>query len=201
MSTVKSKKIQLGTDATSSNNFTIYQPATPDGTLRIGVGNADSPTEVGRFDSNGYVATNAPAFSAYMTNGSAGISTGAATFTKIILDTEEFDTASCFDSSTNYRFTPTVAGYYQINAAVTYTVAASTAGAGAVIYKNGSGLCWGTASGTSNMYPTAFLSSLIYLNGSTDYIELYIYNGTGATSSTSYGRSYCYMNGFLARAV
>jgi hypothetical protein len=47
MSTVKSKKLQVGTDATSSNNFTIYQPATPDGTLRIGVGNADSPTEVG----------------------------------------------------------------------------------------------------------------------------------------------------------
>jgi hypothetical protein len=51
MSTVKSKKLQVGTDATSSNNFTIYQPATPDGTLRIGVGNADSPTEVARFDS------------------------------------------------------------------------------------------------------------------------------------------------------
>jgi len=53
MSTVKSKKLQVGTDATSSNNFTIYQPAVPDGTLRIGVGNADSPTEVARFDSNG----------------------------------------------------------------------------------------------------------------------------------------------------
>jgi len=51
MSTVKSKKLQVGTDATSSNNFTIYQPATPDGTLRIGVGNADNPTEVARFDS------------------------------------------------------------------------------------------------------------------------------------------------------
>ena len=51
MSTVKSKKLQVGTDATSSNNFTIYQPATPDGTLRIGVGNADSPTEIARFDS------------------------------------------------------------------------------------------------------------------------------------------------------
>jgi hypothetical protein len=51
MSTVKSKKLQVGTDATSSNNFTIYQPASPDGTLRIGVGNADSPTEVARFDS------------------------------------------------------------------------------------------------------------------------------------------------------
>ena len=53
MSTVKSKKLQVGTDATSTNNFTIYQPSTPDGTLRIGVGNADSPTEVAKFDSNG----------------------------------------------------------------------------------------------------------------------------------------------------
>ena len=56
MSTVKSRKLQVGTDATSSNNFTIYQPATPDGTLRIGVGNADSPTEVAQFTSSGLVS-------------------------------------------------------------------------------------------------------------------------------------------------
>ena len=55
MSTVKSKKLQVGTDATATNNFTIYQPATPDGTLRIGVGNADSPTEVAQFNSVGIV--------------------------------------------------------------------------------------------------------------------------------------------------
>jgi hypothetical protein len=53
MSTVKSKKLQVGTDATATNNFTIYQPASPDGTLRIGVGNADSPTEVARVTSSG----------------------------------------------------------------------------------------------------------------------------------------------------
>ena len=56
MSTVKSKKLQVGTDATSSNNFTIYQPATPDGTLRIGVGNADNPTEIAQFTSSGLVS-------------------------------------------------------------------------------------------------------------------------------------------------
>ena len=55
MSTVKSKNLQVGTDATATNNFTIYQPATPDGTLRIGVGNADSPTEVAQFNSTGIV--------------------------------------------------------------------------------------------------------------------------------------------------
>ena len=56
MSTVKSKKLQVGTDASASNNFTIYQPATPDGTLRIGVGNADNPTEIAQFTSSGLVS-------------------------------------------------------------------------------------------------------------------------------------------------
>ena len=45
MSTIKTKKVQVGTDSTASNNFTIYTPGTPDGTVRIGNGNADSPTD------------------------------------------------------------------------------------------------------------------------------------------------------------
>ena len=50
---------------------------------------------------------NAPAFSAYrLTDQSV---TGS-TWTKVQLGTEEFDTANAFDSSTNYRFTPQVAG-------------------------------------------------------------------------------------------
>jgi hypothetical protein len=53
MSTVKSKKLQLGTDARATNNFTIYQPATPDGTLRVGQGNAENPTEVAKITSAG----------------------------------------------------------------------------------------------------------------------------------------------------
>jgi hypothetical protein len=39
MSTLVAKNIQVGADGTASNNFTIYQPAAPDGTLRIGNGN------------------------------------------------------------------------------------------------------------------------------------------------------------------
>lgn len=71
MSTVKSKKLQVGTDATSSNNFTIYQPATPDGTLRIGVGNADSPTEVARFDATGMISGGATPDALSTASGSA----------------------------------------------------------------------------------------------------------------------------------
>ena len=57
MSTVKTVKYQVGTDGTSSNNFTIYQPDPPDGTMRIGVGNADNPTEIAQFTSSGLNAS------------------------------------------------------------------------------------------------------------------------------------------------
>ena len=57
-------------------------------------------------------ATAAPAFSAYQ---STGQTLSSSTWTKIQLQTEEFDTASCYDNATNYRFTPNVAGYYQVN--------------------------------------------------------------------------------------
>lgn len=46
MSTIKSKFYQIGYDSTASNNFTMYQPATPDGTLRLGQGNAGSATDI-----------------------------------------------------------------------------------------------------------------------------------------------------------
>ena len=55
MSTVKSKNLQIGTDGTASNNFTIYQPGTPDGTLRVGNGNAGSATDVVTVNSSGNV--------------------------------------------------------------------------------------------------------------------------------------------------
>lgn len=40
MSTLKTNNVQVGQSVTATNNFTIYQPSTPDGTVRIGVGNA-----------------------------------------------------------------------------------------------------------------------------------------------------------------
>lgn len=46
MSTVIAKNIQIGTSGTATNNFTWYQPATPDGTVRLGVGNSGAVTDV-----------------------------------------------------------------------------------------------------------------------------------------------------------
>lgn len=193
MSTVKSKNLQVGTDATASNNFTIYQPSTPDGTLRIGVGNADSPTEVGRFDSNGYVATNAPAFNAYLSSAFTSYSNN--TWTKAPIDTELFDTTNNYDT-TNYRFQPSVAGYYQINGCVRFYTAGTLFITS--IYKNGSEYqrC-GYDKITTDTYVSQG-SSLVYLNGSTDYVELYFFNTFTTSGGVLSGNTR--FSGCLARA-
>ena len=109
------------------------------------------------------VSGNMPAFSAvpstqaYTSN----------TWTKVALNTEEFDTNNNFDSTTNYRFTPTVAGYYQFNGYI------ETSGATFVqtaIYKNGS--LFKTTQQTTSAYGTT-IAVVMFMNGSTDYVELY----------------------------
>jgi len=174
VSTVKSKKLQVGTDATATNNFTIYQPATPDGTLRIGVGNADSPTEVGQFNSNGYRPTTAPLFRAFKGNADQSLSSNV--WTKITYSDVTFDTNSNFSTSTS-RFTPTIAGYYQINLIVSAEGAVGLARCLGAIYKNG-----GTYSRLFDLQVTSGTigrdfgnSDIVYFNGTTDYIEIYCY--------------------------
>lgn len=46
MSTLKTNAAQVGQSVTATNNFTWYQPATPDGTVRLGRGNAGSVTDI-----------------------------------------------------------------------------------------------------------------------------------------------------------
>lgn len=55
MSTVIAKNVQVGADGTPSNNFTVYQPATPDGTLRIGNGNSGTTSNLVTVNSSGDV--------------------------------------------------------------------------------------------------------------------------------------------------
>lgn len=58
MSTVKTNNVQVGQSGTASNNFTLYQPATPDGTVRLGNGNSGSTTDVASFTSAGVFSFN-----------------------------------------------------------------------------------------------------------------------------------------------
>lgn len=44
MSTLKTNNVQVGQSVTATNNFTLYQPSSPDGTVRLGVGNSGATT-------------------------------------------------------------------------------------------------------------------------------------------------------------
>ena len=66
-----------------------------------------------------YNGVAAPAFSAYLSNNQ---SISGATWTKVNLNVKVFDTASAFDNTTNYRFQPTVAGYYSVTSFFSFTV-------------------------------------------------------------------------------
>ena len=140
-----------------------------------------------------------PAFSAYLAS-SQSVTTSVVT--KVTLNTEDFDTASCFDSTTNYRFTPNVAGYYQITATLGGNASGTVTTTNIYIYKNGSNVGNVLITNTNafnNLYVS--ISKLIYMNGSTDYIELY-----GAVASTNSPRFdgssvATYMTGFLARTA
>jgi hypothetical protein len=159
----------------ASTSAGLTQSADTSGSLQI---QANSTT-VATFNSSGVnagiqVAANAaPAFSAYQ---SSAQTLSSSTFTKIQFQTKEFDTNSNFDNVTNYRFTPTVAGYYQISGG--FQVSSSATPVRLAIYKNGSVFKYLGITDSSSL-SGIYSSALIYLNGSTDYIELYGYVGTG----------------------
>lgn len=145
--------------------------------------------------------TAAPAFRAYKTGSSQSITT--ATFTKLTFTATDFNIGNCYDTSTS-KFTPTVAGYYNITAAFGNEGTASLGRMLVMLYKNGSGsnylqdIQWGNGSNVAGQGFVVSGSDLIYLNGTTDYVEAYVY--TGGTSIIAIVNQTRF-SAFLARAA
>jgi hypothetical protein len=142
------------------------------------------------------LAINGPAFSA---SASTNQSISSASFTKITFSTENFDTNNNFASS---RFTPTVAGYYQISGATRVEASASgefilsIARNGTIVYR---GLDNSLIS--ANQFAGLNVSALLYLNGSTDYVEMLVYQSTGSSKNITGEPEITWMTGFLARSA
>lgn len=119
---------------------------------------------------------NAPAFSAY-----ANVATAIPNSieTKVLFQVEEFDTNGNFASS---RFTPTVAGYYQINAQVGFDGSVTTAAI--AIKKNTTVQSTGVYIPGTLASPLISASALISMNGTTDYVEVVAQHATGSSVNT-----------------
>jgi hypothetical protein len=142
------------------------------------------------------VAGNGPAFSAYLGSNQT-LSNGVNT--KLNINVETFDTNSLYDTSL-YRFTPNVAGYYFVTGRAsipssTYTMV--------MIYKNSGVVKSGVQGELQNSPYGITVSGLVYLNGSTDFIELYAvqYAPGGGSATANSGEASCFFDAFMARAA
>jgi hypothetical protein len=122
---------------------------------------------------SGISGQNYPAFEAYL---SANQSVSDNAVTKVQFNTELFDTDSTYDNSTNYRFTPGVAGKYFIYSSILNEAGSNSNLIEAYMYikKNGANVLELETSLNNNpgrLMPTFGMATLD-LND-TDYVEIY----------------------------
>jgi hypothetical protein len=174
----------------------LYTYSTADARLGVGTNGqvltADSAEATGLKWAAAAGGSSLPTFSA---GASTGTAYAATTFTKILFDTEDWDTNSNFASS---RFTPTVSGYYQLEAAFVTNAGAGGPSFDLFIYKNGA--IWKRIGSIGGALDGAGIqgSTLVYLNGSTDYAEVYIYCSQAGNFYAAANR--CYFQGIGIRA-
>lgn len=166
------------------------------GTVTLESPNTNTDRTISLPDATGtvMVSGNMPAFSAWK---STNQTPSSGVFTKVTFDTEIFDTNSNFASST---FTPTVAGYYQINSCVDCGSSAITR-AIIAIYKNGTNYQYSggyTMASTNEFGPS--IASVVYCNGTTDYIDIYA-RIDGSTVVFYSGQVSTWFNASLVRAA
>lgn len=116
-------------------------------------------------------ASIAPSFS--VNKGGTAQTIPTNTYTKITWPTIVFDTNNNFSTALS-RYTPTIAGKYLVSAALYCSDAGSQCNE--LIYKNGLPLAMGYQHTT---YGLPSVSTIVDMNGTTDYLEVYGYNGSG----------------------
>ena len=123
-----------------------------------------------------------PAFRATRTTNQTGLGNG--TYTKVQFNVETFDTDSCFDSTTNYRFTPTKSGYYQFSIDVVARENDGGQFTEMLWYFNGTAVGVGSVGYTNVQGEFTHQNSVLYyFNGSSDYAEVFMrINSAGGTN-------------------
>lgn len=149
---------------------------------------------------SGNVAVEGPVFNAYQ---SSAQTISSNTQTLIQFQSKEYDTASAFNATGStvgtapaYSFNPQVAGYYQINAY--FSNAVSNTSMRLTFFKNGTQykICFDNLG--SNTTNAVGGSTIVYCNGSTDYIQVYGYWGVGQAMSATNLQTWfngCYLRG------
>lgn len=160
-------------------------------------GAANIPTGVGDFAIfRGYAssvvrcvayvqAANSPVFNAFSASrgGSNQGGTVAGAFTLCQFGAKDFDTLSNYDNVTTFRHTPTIPGKYYYSLKVTLVALTDGKFIGAGLFKNSSGVQQNLQQAAATQSAEAQVSTIIDMNGTTDFMEGYIYNGDTAAQT------------------
>ncbi len=142
-------------------------------------------------------------------NGDTPQTVANVTVSKIQFKYELADLDGLFDNSTNYRYTPQVAGWYWVN----LNISINNGGGHshlmtAYLYKNGSQYATFEGGGGGGAHPdykrygdnnSINMSSIIQLNGSSDYVEGYVYQTNAQSASRNLDNLSTTMMGYLVR--
>ena len=163
--------LKVDTIQDSSGNNIINESSN---TITIGA-SGDTTNIVGTLQNNGASVggANTPAFQAGL---SSNQSISQNTSVKLNCNTELFDTDGTYDNSSNYRFTPAVAGKYYIYACSRYTVSTDFDNFQLSIRKNGTDILF--MNRRHLHFGSQYIGGVVDSNA-TDYFEAFIYQDTG----------------------
>lgn len=136
-------------------------------------------------------------FKAYRASTNQSIT--SSTYVKVQLNAEEVDSHNEFDSTTNFRWTPLVPGWYLVNFRVNGSGTSATT-AYAALYKNGVLNNYSNYAAPVSGEGVSTGAELVYMNGSTDYLELYALI-SGSSPIVKYGADRTTMSGVLVSAT
>jgi len=145
--------------------------------------------------------TNTPAFFATLSSDQSISDTTAA---KVQINNEIYDTANAYDNSSNYRFTPQTAGKYMIYSGIMINGDQDNDIEVAELYlnKNSTVTAQATFDSSTNYLREVPLSLTfsVDMNGSSDYIEMYVYanfiSGGGTVKGHSSPRARTYFGAY-----
>ena len=104
------------------------------------------------------------------------------------VNNEIIDTGGCYDPTTNYRFTPNVAGKYFLFASIILQNFTANKVFFVSIAKNGT-LVTNVANSSGSVTDdcSAYLGVIVSANGTTDYFTAIIYQSSGGNSTSTTG--------------
>jgi len=174
-------------DKTAKNTLTttgdIYYASSANTPARLGIGSTGNVLTVASGVPSWAApagGSSGPAFRANRATSNQSLTQDV--FTKVQFNAESFDTDNCFDSTTNYRFTPNKSGYYLFQSNILFDNAGTTDRQLIMFYFNGSNDAR-TYDGVGGITGPARNGSVLkYFNGTTDFMEVYV-----LTKSTAAG--------------